>query len=177
MNWPQQLLARAEKVHLLLVDVDGVLTDGTLLYSGDGGESKTFNTRDGFGLKLLGEAGISCGVITARSSEMVAKRAAELGMRHVRQGARDKIAAFTEILDETGLSAEQTAYMGDDWLDLKLLGLVGLAAAPADAEAEVLQAVHFISPRKGGHGAVRDLCSLLLTAKGVYHDLLCRHRN
>lgn len=175
MNYPSELLTRAENIRLLLLDVDGVLTDGTLLYTGESQESKAFHTQDGFGLRLLHEAGIATGIITARSSAVVARRATELHIAHLYQGARNKLAALDEILMRTGLDNEQIAYMGDDWLDLRLFGRVGLAASPANGVAEVQEAAHFITPRSGGAGAVRDLCDLLLTAKKLKDHLLLRY--
>ena len=132
-----EALPRARQVRLLLLDVDGVLTDGTITYGTDGIETKSFHTQDGLGLKLLQESGVAAGIITARTSEAVLRRARELGFAHVVQGAADKLAAFEAILRETGLRPPQTAYMGDDWMDLPLLNRVGLAAAPANAVAEV----------------------------------------
>lgn len=169
-------LARAKQVELLLLDVDGVLTDGTIIYTHDGGESKGFNTQDGFGLRILQEAGVAVGLITARTSEAVSRRAKDLKLAHVYQGRGDKRIVFEEILKKTGLRPPQTAYMGDDWLDLPLLNLVGLAAAPQNAVPEVKQHVHFISERKGGQGAVRELCDLILEAKGKLATLFAEYK-
>lgn len=161
----QAALPRARQVRLLLLDVDGVLTDGTILYTHDGGESKGFNTQDGFGLRILQEAGVAVGLISARTSEAVTRRAADLGLKYVYQGTGRKLKVFEEVLASSGLRADQAAYMGDDWLDLPLLARVGLAAAPANAVAEVRQRVHYVTERSGGHGAVRELCELLLEAR------------
>ncbi|WP_228855019.1 KdsC family phosphatase [Desulfomarina profundi] len=169
-------LARAKEIKLLLLDVDGVLTDATLLYSDGSGESKSFHTKDGFGLRLLREAGISTGIITARKSEVVQRRAVELKMDYIHQGAIDKNNAFREIRKQSGLKPFEIAYMGDDWLDLVLLLQVGLAVAPADAEPEVLEAVHFITKRDGGHGAVRDCCNLLLESRDSLSKLLQKYK-
>ena len=171
----QRVLPRARQVRLLLLDVDGVLTDGTIVYTTDGGESKGFNTRDGFGLRLLQDNGVEAGLITARESEAVQRRAADLGLAHVYQGCRDKLAVYEEILAASGLRPPQTAYMGDDWLDLPLLGRVGLALAPADAVAEVRQRVHYVTGQGGGHGAVREVCDLLLEARGALAAALARY--
>jgi len=159
-------LPRAKQVQLLLLDVDGVLTDGTIIYTHDGGESKGFNTKDGFGLRILQEAGVEVGLITARSSASVSRRAADLKMKYVVQGTNNKMQAYEDILLKSGLRPEQTAYMGDDWLDLPLLKRVGLAATPANGTAEVRRQVHFITNRPGGHGAVREVCDLILEARG-----------
>jgi 3-deoxy-D-manno-octulosonate 8-phosphate phosphatase (KDO 8-P phosphatase) len=170
------LLARAKEVRLLLLDVDGVLTDGTIIYAHAGTELKAFSTRDGFGIRLLQEAGVEVGIITARSSEAVHRRAQDLGLRHVFQGVRNKIEAFASILAEGGLLPAQIAYMGDDWLDLPLLIRVGLAATVADGAAEVKAAAHFVSSREGGRGAVRELCELIIEARGQQQELLARYR-
>lgn len=165
-------LTKAKSIKLLLLDVDGVLTDGTLLYSGSAVESKSFNTQDGFGLRLLKEAGIATGVITARKSEVVQRRAEELKMTYIYQGAVNKNTAFQEILTKSGLKPFEIAYMGDDWLDLILLQQVGLAAGPANAMPEVQETVHFITARSGGCGAVRDLCDLIIEGQGLTTKLL-----
>ena len=170
----QEALPRARQVRLLLLDVDGVLTDGTITYGTDGIETKSFHTQDGLGLKLLQESGVAAGIITARASEAVLRRARELGFAHVVQGAADKLAAFEAILRETGLRPPQTAYMGDDWMDLPLLNRVGLAAAPANAVAEVRQRVHYTTERTGGRGAVREVCDLLLEAQSNLERLFAR---
>ncbi len=170
----QEALPRARQVRLLLLDVDGVLTDGTITYGTDGIETKSFHTQDGLGLKLLQESGVAAGIITARTSEAVLRRARELGFAHVVQGAADKLAAFEAILRETGLRPPQTAYMGDDWMDLPLLNRVGLAAAPANAVAEVRQRVHYTTERTVGRGAVREVCDLLLEAQSNLERLFAR---
>ncbi|SHO42921.1 KdsC family phosphatase [Desulfopila aestuarii] len=165
-------IERAKGIRLLLLDVDGVLTDGTLLYSSSGAEYKAFNTQDGFGITLLRQAGIECGIITARKSEMVQRRAEELKMQHIYQGARKKNEAFRAILKATGFKPVEVAYMGDDWLDLVLLQQVGLALAPANGAVQVKERAHYVTPRTGGNGAVRDACDLLLSAKGELQKLL-----
>lgn len=166
---------RAKKVELLLLDVDGVLTDGTLFYSGTAEEIKGFNTLDGFGLRLLREAGIDVGLITARSSAALNRRAGELKLDHVYTDCRNKIQVYKEILTKSGRAAEQTAYMGDDWLDLPVLLQVGCSFAPANAAAEVRRRVDYVTERTGGHGAVREACELILEARGKYSDLLAQY--
>ncbi len=168
-------LAKAVPIRLLLLDVDGVLTDGTFLLSHDGKESKAFNAQDGFGLRLLQEAGIDCGVISARHSEAVAKRAQDLKLQYIFQGIDNKLTVFKNILTQSGLKPFEVAYMGDDWLDLVLLGRVGLAAAPANAVAEVRDVAHFIAKKNGGMGAIRELCDFLLEAKGIKHQYLQKY--
>ncbi len=171
----KRALSRAKAVKLLLLDVDGVLTDGTIFYTAEGGESKGFNTQDGFGLRILQEAGVEAGLITARTSEAVARRAADLKLAHLYQGRGDKAEVFREILARTGLRSFECAYMGDDWLDLPLLGLAGFSAAPANAVTEVRQRVDYVCSRQGGRGAVREVCDLILEARGELDRLLKRY--
>lgn len=167
-------LPRAKQIELLLLDVDGVLTDGTLIYLAGGGEAKCFSTQDGLGLRVLQDSGVAVGVITARDSEMVARRCKEMRFAHVYQGQFDKQKAFDEILKQTGLRPLQTAYMGDDWIDLPLLNKVGLALAPSNSAVEIKQRVHYITDRCGGHGAVREACDLILEARGMYGEMFAR---
>lgn len=173
----QRLLARAKEIRLLLLDVDGVLTDGTLLFGPDGSESKAFNTQDGFGIRLLQEAGLDVGVITARSSAAVSARCENLKMRYTYQGEDDKLQAYNDILRQSGRKPVEICYMGDDWLDLILLKRVGFSAAPANAVAEVQRQVHYTTSRRGGDGAVREVCDVLLQARGVHHQLLQTYTN
>lgn len=166
------VLEKAKNIRILLLDVDGVLTDGTLLYTSNGEECKAFNTLDGFGITLLRDAGVETGIITARKSSMVERRATELKMAHIYQGARKKSEPFKEIQKKTGCKPFEIAYMGDDWLDLPLLKQVGLAITPANGDNEVKKLVHYVTPKDGGHGAVRDVCNLILQAKGLLDKLL-----
>ena len=174
-SYPSDILARARRIKLLLLDVDGVLTDGRIIFGTDGLELKNFYSQDGVGLNLIREAGIATGVITARASEMVRRRMGELGFRHIVENAKDKLKAFEDILAQDGLSADQCAYMGDDWIDLPLFSRVGLALAPADAVLAVRNRAHFVPPRPGGRGAVREACALLLVAQGLYESTLARY--
>lgn len=167
-------LPQAKQVRLLLLDVDGVLTDGGITYGSADSETKTFNTQDGLGIKLLQDSGVTVGIITARTSEAVGRRARDLHITQLYQGKPDKLTVFEEILKETGLRPPQTAYMGDDWLDLPILNRVGFAAAPANAVAEVRQRVHFTTERGGGYGAVREVCDLILEAQGQLDRMLAR---
>lgn len=166
---------RAAKVELLLMDVDGVLTDGGLYYGHDGEAMKRFDVKDGHGIVLCRSVGLASGILTARSSTIVEKRGTELGMKHILQGRRDKAAGFREILETTGLTAEQVCYIGDDINDIPVLRQVGFSAAPADARPEVLEKVHYVCKHAGGHGAVRELCELLLKAKGLWEEVLRHH--
>ncbi len=172
----KRAMAKAKDIELLLLDVDGVLTDGNLLYTGSESESKSFNTQDGFGLRLLQEAGVAVGVITARKSEVVARRTTELKMRYIYQGVPNKNDAFKLVLKDSGLKPYQIAYMGDDWLDLVLLQQVGLALAPQNAVVEVQEVAHYITTNRGGNGAVRDACNLILDAKGMIAQLLQKYK-
>ncbi|WP_228723278.1 KdsC family phosphatase [Desulfosediminicola flagellatus] len=166
------VLEKAKNIRLLLLDVDGVLTDGTLHYSSSGEELKSFNTQDGFGISLLHQAGVETGIITARKSPMVERRATELKMTHIYQGARKKNEAFKEILKKTGFKPFEVAYMGDDWLDLILLQQVGLSITPANGADELKDVVHYVTSRPGGEGAVRDACTLILSARRELQKLL-----
>lgn len=161
------LLQRAARIRLLALDVDGVLTDGRLHYDNDGNETKSFSTRDGLGLRLLALHGVELALITARSSAIVERRAKELGIHHVFQGRVRKIDAFLDLLAETGLEPEQVCYAGDDWLDIPVLERAGLAVTPADGDAVVKQRVHWVTDKPGGHGAVREICDLVLAARGL----------
>jgi len=166
---------RAARVRLFLTDVDGVLTDGGILYDASGLESKRFHVRDGHGIKMLQRAGVAVGIITGRSSEVVAIRARELGVGIVRQGASDKMAVWQEILAETGIPAGETAYVGDDIVDLPILRAVGFSAAPRDAEDYVLDAVDYVSSRPGGKGAVREIIEFLLRASGAWAAVTAKY--
>lgn len=168
-------LSRAAGIKLLLLDVDGVLTDSTIVYGPEGYEMKAFSTRDGLGIRLLREAGVETGLITARTSETVRRRADDLGLRHVYQGQGEKLQVWQRILAAEKLTPAQVAYMGDDWLDLPLLLRAGLAAAVADAVAEVREAAHYVTERPGGRGAVRELCELIIEARGQREILLANY--
>jgi len=169
-SW-QRCFPRARLVKLLLLDVDGVLTSGVITYTDSNEEVKSFHSRDGFGIRLLREAGIRTGVITARTSQALLRRVQDLKLELVFQGVEKKVALFEKILPDLGLKPAEVAYMGDDWLDLQLLSRVGLAATVADAPDEIRNQVHFIASRAGGCGAVRELCELLLESRGLLAGL------
>ncbi len=173
----QTTLSKAKDIKLLLLDVDGVLTDGSLIYSHEGKESKAFNTQDGFGLRMLQDAGVVVGIITARSSEALERRSQDLGISHLYQGSSNKLDAYKEIVKKSNLKPFQIAYMGDDWLDLVLLKRAGLAVAPANAVPEVQEMVHYITEQSGGHGAVRELCDLILEGLGKHKELYQQYMN
>lgn len=160
-----------EKIELLLLDVDGVLTDGRIIYSNDGEETKAFDVKDGHGLKLIQRAGIEVGIITGRQSQIVVKRAEELGVRFLYQGCRDKLEPYREILATTGLTDEQVAYVGDDVVDLPILTRVGFSATVIDAVEDIKPFVDYITERPGGRGAVREICDLLLKQSGRWQDV------
>ena len=166
---------RLAKIKLLLLDVDGVMTDGRIIFDSNGIESKFFNVKDGHGIKLLQRAGIEVGIVSGRKSLVVTNRAAELGITRVYQGTLDKLAVYREILQETGLADDQIAFMGDDLIDIPILSRVGFAAAPADAVEEVLNRVHFIARNRGGWGAVREVCDLILKEQGAWEAVAARY--
>lgn len=165
-------MARAARVRLMIFDVDGVLTDGGLRYGASGEAFKTFNVLDGFGIKLLQGAGVATAIISARKSDIVSKRAADLGIEHVFQGAHDKRTAFAQLLHSASLSANQCGFIGDDLIDLPILLQVAFAASVPNAHAEVRSRVHYVTHASGGHGAVRDLCDFILHAQGKYETAL-----
>ena len=154
--------AKLAKIKLLLLDVDGVMTDGRIIYDNDGGETKAFDVKDGHGLKLLQRAGIQIGIITGRQSAIVARRAAELGIELVYQGVKDKRVPFNEILEKLALTPEEVAYVGDDVVDLPVMRQVGFAATVADAMDDVKPFADLVTKRSGGRGAVREICDFLL---------------
>jgi 3-deoxy-D-manno-octulosonate 8-phosphate phosphatase (KDO 8-P phosphatase) len=159
------LRERACAIRMLILDVDGVLTDGKLYFDHAGNEMKAFNTRDGMGIKALQRVGIEVAVITGRNSEAVTRRMMQLGIKHILQGREDKLDAFLELLEVTGLDAQQICFAGDDWIDIPVLLRAGLAVSVADAEDRVKQQAHWITGRNGGDGAVREICNLILYAQ------------
>ena len=159
------LRQRASNIRMLVLDVDGVLTDGKLYFDHAGNEMKAFNTRDGMGIKALQRVGIEVAVITGRRSEAVVQRMAQLGVKHVYQGREDKLTAFMDLLEQTGLESHQVCFAGDDWIDLPVMIRVGLAVSVADAEERVKEQAHWITSRNGGDGAVREICNLILMAQ------------
>ncbi len=170
-------LAKAQHIKLLLLDVDGVLTDGNLIYSHEGKESKSFNTQDGFGLRILQDSGIQVGIITARSSTALERRCKDLEISYLYQGSSNKLDAYKKIVKDSDLKPFEIAYMGDDWLDMVLLKRVGLAVSPANGVLEVREMVHYTTKQSGGHGAVRELCDLILEAKGKHKELYQHYMN
>ncbi|MDX1593435.1 MAG: HAD-IIIA family hydrolase [Gammaproteobacteria bacterium] len=169
---PPEVVDRARGVRLLLLDVDGVLTDGGLRYTDTGGEAKTFHVHDGHGVKMLQAGGIPVGIVTSRESAVVARRATELGIAHVRQGCGDKREAFAALLEQLRIEAGAVAYVGDDVIDLPVMTRVGLAVAVANAHPEVRARAHWVTASAGGRGAVRETCDLLLAAAERYDAAL-----
>lgn len=150
------------KIKALLVDVDGVLTDGRIIYSSDDGETKSFNAKDGYGITRAIEEGIVIGIITGRSSDIVTRRADELGIAEIFQGVSDKLACLEEFRDRYGFTHEEVAYIGDDEPDIPLLETVGFSCAPRDAHETVLSVVDYTSSKRGGRGAVREVIDVIL---------------
>ncbi|HYD59720.1 MAG TPA: HAD family hydrolase [Noviherbaspirillum sp.] len=165
-------LARAARVRLMIFDVDGILTDGSLHYAPDGEMIKTFNVLDGHGIKLLQQSGVATAIISARKSAIVAKRAADLGIAHLYQGVHDKLEAFEQLLEKTGVDRNACGFVGDDVIDLPILLRVGFAASVPNGHAEVKSRVHYVTQAGGGRGAARELCDFILRAQGNYEAAL-----
>jgi 3-deoxy-D-manno-octulosonate 8-phosphate phosphatase (KDO 8-P phosphatase) len=162
----------AAKLRLMAFDVDGVMTDGSIYYTDEGTELKAFNALDGAGLKMLEKAGITVAIITGRKAPCVELRARNLGIPRLFQGVHDKSACLTTILGELGLDADQAGYMGDDVMDLAVMGLCGFSAAPSNAHDSVLQRANLVTRKQGGHGAVREVCDFILSAQGKLEDVI-----
>ncbi|MCP5143129.1 MAG: 3-deoxy-manno-octulosonate-8-phosphatase KdsC [Chromatiales bacterium] len=171
----QDILARAKHIKLVIFDVDGVLTDGSLFIGDNGEEYKAFNSRDGHGMKMLQQAGVAIGIITGRTSNVVRYRMESLGVEYVYQGQLDKLPAYLDLLEKTGLTPEQTAYVGDDVVDLPIMGHAGLAIAVADAHPLVARHAHWQTPSNGGRGAARDVCEMLMEGHGVLDEMLSHY--
>ena len=162
----QDILDKAASIKLIIFDVDGVLTDGRLFFGDDGQEYKAFHSRDGHGMKMLKKSGVEIGIITGRTSKVVEHRMANLGIEHVYQGKLEKLPAFEELIELLGVSPEEVAYVGDDVVDLPIMTRVGLAVAVADAHELVIKHSHWQTAHAGGHGAARDICELIMEARG-----------
>jgi 3-deoxy-D-manno-octulosonate 8-phosphate phosphatase (KDO 8-P phosphatase) len=164
----QEIFARARQVKLLALDVDGVMTDGRLYYGNNGEELKAFSTLDGQGIKLLQQSGVAVALITARESELVNRRAVNLGIAYLQQNCANKLAALTALLQQLGLDFSQAAYVGDDLPDLACIRRVALGVAVPDAHAAVREQAFCVTMHKGGNGAVREVCDWILKAQGNY---------
>lgn len=166
------LKERAKKVKLLIFDVDGVLTDGGIILDGDGDEYKKFDVRDGHGIKLLQRSGVEVAIITGRYSRVVEKRAGELGIMEVYQRCIEKVPAYEALIAKMGLSPEETAYVGDDVVDIPVLRRAGLPVAVADAHEEAKRHALMITKAKGGRGAARECVEFILKAKGLWDGII-----
>ena len=169
------ILDKAKRVRLAAFDVDGVLTDGALYYTDAGEEFKAFNVQDGHGIKMLQESGVVIAIITSRSSKLVANRARNLGIDHVYQGVENKLDAMNALLTKLGLTLVEASYMGDDVIDLPVLRRCGFAASVPEAPALVRQHAHYITRARGGHGAVREYCEIVMHAQGTLDAALARY--
>lgn len=165
-------LERAAQIRLMIFDVDGILTDGSLHFGPEGEAIKTFNVLDGHGIKMLQQSGIMTAIISARQSPTVARRAADLGITHLHQGSHDKRATFEQLLAETATHAHACGFVGDDIIDLPILTRVGFAASVPNGHADVQSRVHYISQALGGKGAVREICDFILRAQNKYEAAL-----
>ena len=168
----QDILEKAKKIKLVIFDIDGVLTTGALFLGDDGQEYKAFNSKDGHGMRMLQDGGVDVAIITGRQSNVVKHRANDLGITRIYQGKRQKLPAYEELLEETGLSHEEVAYVGDDVVDLPVMTKVGLAICVQDGHPFVKKHAHWITEHNGGCGAGRDVCELILEAKGKLQDML-----
>ncbi len=168
----QALTARCRSLRLVLSDVDGVMTDGTLLFLPGGGEAKAFHVRDGLGVVLARRAGLRVGILSGRASDAVTRRAAELGIDIVRQGVSDKAAGLREIVAAAGIAPREIAYIGDDVNDLAVMAEVGLSAAPADAPLEVRAQAFMVTDARGGGGCLREFIEAILRARGEWDGLV-----
>ncbi len=171
MEFPEEVLERARRVRLLLLDVDGILTEGHIIVDAQGREIKSFSVQDGLGIKLLQKAGLEVGILSSRTSLPVAFRARELGIKIVFQGELEKRKLYEELLAQKGLEDREVAYMGDDWVDIPVLMKVGLAVTVPSAWPPVKNYVHYVTRRPGGRGAVREVCDLILQAQGKWEAL------
>jgi 3-deoxy-D-manno-octulosonate 8-phosphate phosphatase (KDO 8-P phosphatase) len=165
----------ASSVKAIIFDVDGVLTDGGLYRSDDGQEIKRFHATDGLGMRMLADAGVEIAIITGRTSDVVTHRCRELQIEHVYQGQKDKLGAFQALCEKLEMQPAEFAYMGDDIIDLPVMKRVGLALTVPDACDEICAVAHWTSVRRGGHGAAREACELLLKAKGLYGQAVSRY--
>jgi 3-deoxy-D-manno-octulosonate 8-phosphate phosphatase (KDO 8-P phosphatase) len=168
----EDAVVRAARVRLMIFDVDGILTDGSLHYGPDGEVIKTFNVLDGHGIKLLQQSGVVTAIISARESGIVARRAADLGIQHLYQGVHDKRTAFEQLLQKTRIDVQESGFVGDDVIDLPILSRVGFSASVPNGHPEVKSRVHYVTQAVGGCGAARELCDFILRAQGNYEAAL-----
>ncbi|MCI0505354.1 MAG: 3-deoxy-manno-octulosonate-8-phosphatase KdsC [Gammaproteobacteria bacterium] len=171
----EEILKRAKNIKLVVFDVDGVLTDGSLFYGDDGQEYKAFNSRDGHGMKMLQESGVQIGIITGRTSEVVLHRMKNLQVQHIYQGRLEKLPAFEELIGKLGMEREQVAYVGDDVVDLPIMLRVGLAISVPNAHDLAKQHAHWITAKPAGAGAARDICEMIMKAQGTYDAAIAKY--
>ncbi len=165
---------KLKKIKLVLLDVDGVLTAGEVIYNDKGEETKIFNVKDGLGIRMLMEVGIEVGIITGRRSKALVHRCDNLKINHLMDGIRDKVAAFEKLLKTTGYAPDQTLFMGDDLPDLPVMKVAGVSAAVSDAHEIIIKQADIITDSSGGNGAVREICEAILKSQGLWEDLVKR---
>lgn len=168
----QLIMEKAKRLKLLILDVDGVLTDGRLFFDNDGNEYKSFHAQDGHGIKMLRQTGVEVAVISGRKSKSVALRMKNLGIEHVYQGQENKISAFNELIELLGITPEQAAHVGDDVIDLPIMVRVGLAIAVNDANFAVKRHADWCTALPGGQGAVREVCDFIMQAQGHFDEMM-----
>lgn len=168
----ERAMQRAAQVRLMIFDVDGILTDGSLYFGSEGEVIKRFNVLDGQGIKLLQQSGVATAIISARQSAIVTRRAADLGIMHVQQGIHDKRRAFEQLLEQTAIPMAACGFIGDDVIDLPILTRVGFAVSVPNGHSEVRQRVHYVTQAGGGCGAAREICDFILRAQGNYETAL-----
>lgn len=171
----QDILTRTKNIKLVIFDVDGVLTDGSIIIGDDGEEYKAFNASDGHGMKLLQYTGVDIAIITGRTSKAVEYRMNGLGIKYLYQGQHIKLPAFEELIERLALTADQCAYVGDDWVDLAIMKRVGLAVTVNDADDVMKEHAHWVTPANGGKGAARQVCELIMKSQGTLEDQIERH--
>lgn len=172
LHYPKRIKKKAAEIKALFFDVDGVLTDGGIIYDNSGNETKNFNTRDGYIISHLKKAGLVTGIITGRNSPVVTRRAAELDLDFCRQGISDKYLIFKELSNKYDIPPKKIAYVGDDINDLEVLRSCGLSACPDDAPSYIKKKVDLVTEAKGGHGVLREVADLILDAKGILCKIL-----
>ena len=168
----QDILAKARDIKLVIFDVDGVLTDGSLFYGDDGQEYKAFHSRDGHGMKMLQKSGVDVAIITGRTSQVVKHRANNLHIDHVYQGQLEKLPAFKTLLEKLKLLPEEVAYVGDDVVDLPVMIRVGLAITVSDGHELAKKHAHWVTQNRGGHGAAREICEFIMNAQGTWDQMI-----
>ncbi len=172
---PNDLKKRAKKIKLILMDTDGVLTEGKIIFYNGGGEAKAFDVKDGVGIKLAQRVGLKTGIITGRTSEAVARRAKELEIEEVHQGAREKIKSYEEILEKHSLKDDEVCFIADDIIDIPVMKKAGFPVAVADAHEDILPFALYQTSLKGGQGAVREVIDIILKAQGKWHQLIKKY--